>query len=476
MYERRTSMNKLLTCYLVPHPPIMVPGIGRGEEKKIEKTIEAMEEIARTMSNEKPEIVVLITPHGPVFSDAIAVSLQDDFSGSFDKFGQPDVSLSFKGHADMSFRIMEEAAREGVPIVALDSATARKYGLSSHLDHGALVPLYYINKSYQGFKLVHITYGMLSNLELYRFGKSIQKVIENGTRRVSVVCSGDLSHRLTREAPAGYSKMGKEFDQKVVSYLGSMDVENMLCMDSSLVEEAGECGYRSILILLGALDGYEIKSSVLSYEGPFGVGYCVSTFKPVQKNPEREFIDRIGRNIKEEIERVRKKEDEYVRLAREALEAYVRNRKFIDIPGNLPAEMTERKAGVFVSIKKNGKLRGCIGTIHPTTGNIAEEIIHNAISAGTRDPRFYPVEENELKDLIYSVDVLTEPEPIDTVEQLDVKKYGVIVKSGRRSGLLLPDLEGIDTPEDQVRIALQKAGINITEPYTMERFEVIRHH
>jgi AmmeMemoRadiSam system protein A len=171
------------------------------------------------------------------------------------------------------------------------------------------------------------------------------------------------------------------------------------------------------------------------------------------------------------------KQDPYVMLAKETLELYVRTGKRPDIHDyDLPKEMTDKKAGVFVSIKtKNGQLRGCIGTIYPYAKNIAEEIVNNAISAGTRDPRFYPVREEELSDLVYSVDVLMEPEKIESLNELDVKKYGVIVRKGFRSGLLLPDLEGVDTSEDQVRIALMKAGIGPHENYTMERFEVVRH-
>jgi AmmeMemoRadiSam system protein A len=137
--------------------------------------------------------------------------------------------------------------------------------------------------------------------------------------------------------------------------------------------------------------------------------------------------------------------------------------------------MMEERAGVFVSLKKHGQLRGCIGTIAPTCPSIADEIIQNAISAGTKDPRFSPVRESELDDIVYSVDVLGEPEPVDDVSQLDVIRYGVIVSSGYKRGLLLPNLEGVDTVEQQVEIARQKAGIGRNEDYSLERFEVIRH-
>lgn len=168
-------------------------------------------------------------------------------------------------------------------------------------------------------------------------------------------------------------------------------------------------------------------------------------------------------------------EDSYVKLARQTLENYVKTGKMIKVPDKLPEEMMNKRAGVFVSLKVNGELRGCIGTIIPTTDSISEEIIQNAISAGTQDPRFYPVQADELSQLTYSVDVLTEAEPIDSYNMLDVERYGVIVRAGRRSGLLLPNLEGIKTVEEQVMIAMQKAGIRVEESFKMERFEVIRY-
>ena len=164
-----------------------------------------------------------------------------------------------------------------------------------------------------------------------------------------------------------------------------------------------------------------------------------------------------------------------MRLARAVAEHFVRTGKRLKCHDGLSSELMSRRAGVFVSVKKDGALRGCIGTTAPTESNIAEEIISNAISAVSRDPRFDPVEENELDSLIYSVDVLSPAEHITSKKELDTERYGVIVRSGRRSGLLLPCLEGVDTVDEQVSIALKKVGISENEPYTLERFEVVRH-
>ena len=172
-----------------------------------------------------------------------------------------------------------------------------------------------------------------------------------------------------------------------------------------------------------------------------------------------------------------KEESAYVRLARETIENYVKQGKIITPPLGLPEEkeMINQKAGVFVSLKKNGNLRGCIGTFMPVQENIAQEIIKNAISAAVDDPRFSPVTASELGDLTISVDVLSPPEEISDISELDPKKYGVIVSSGYKKGLLLPDLEGVDTAGEQVDIARRKAGIYPDEKVKLYRFEVKRY-
>jgi AmmeMemoRadiSam system protein A len=162
-----------------------------------------------------------------------------------------------------------------------------------------------------------------------------------------------------------------------------------------------------------------------------------------------------------------------VELAKETVESYIREGK-MPKPRELTPEMRER-AGVFVSLHKHGQLRGCIGTFEPAKDNVAEEIIANAISSSTGDPRFRPVTASELDDLEYSVDILTKPEPVADISQLDHKKYGVIVESGWKKGLLLPALEGVDSVEEQIAICRLKAGISASEPVKLYRFQVRRY-
>ena len=170
--------------------------------------------------------------------------------------------------------------------------------------------------------------------------------------------------------------------------------------------------------------------------------------------------------------------DKYTNLAQKAIEIYLKENRLIDPPENLPPEMLEKRAGVFVSIhKKDGSLRGCIGTFLPTKENIAKEIISNAISAAFFDPRFFPVQKEELNDLEISVDILSEPEPVESIDELDPKKYGIIVKTKNgRTGLLLPDIKGINSINEQISIACQKAGIDpVKEKFQIYKFTVKRH-
>ncbi|MGI1690726.1 AmmeMemoRadiSam system protein A [Thermoanaerobacter uzonensis] len=467
-------MGVLLSCYLMPHPPIIVPEVGRGEEKKIQRTIDSLNTVSSNIKEKKPDTIIVVTPHGYVFRDAVAVTVFSSLEGDLGQFGARGVRFEFENDLELVEKIVEESRKRDIPIAEVDDELAKKYVLPKKLDHGTIVPLYFVTKHYANFRLVHISYGFLYFEQLYEFGTAIGDAIRNSNKKVVFIASGDLSHKLTPNSPNGYTPKGEVFDKKLLDLLSEMKVEEIIGMDKGLIEEAAECGFRSVCVMLGVLDGYEVKAKVLSHEGPFGVGYGVAQFE-VDQYKETSLLEKLYNLKRQRIEEIRQKEDNYVKLARESLEYYVKHRKPMPVPEGLPEEMYTKRAGVFVSLHKDGELRGCIGTVVPQKKNIAEEIIKNAISAGFEDPRFDPVEEYELKNIEYSVDVLTPPQPVKSKQELNPKKYGVIVKKGYRSGLLLPDLEGVDTVEEQISIALRKAGISPDEDYTIEKFEVERH-
>ncbi|MFL0196844.1 AmmeMemoRadiSam system protein A [Clostridium sp. WILCCON 0269] len=459
--------------YLLPHPPIILPEVGKGEEKKISNTTKSFHIVGEEIGKKAPGTIILVTPHGVMFKDAIALSYESEISGSLKNFGTRDVSMKIPVNKSLTSKIYELAYKNNIPVVMVTNSLLNKYNTSLFLDHGAMVPLYFINKYYKDYKLVHITYAPLSQIDLYKFGMDINKAVEELEEEVVFIASGDLSHKLKEEGPYGYSPFGEKFDKEFLGYLENGDVEGILGMNEETIINAGECGRSSTLVLLGALDGHKFNGELLSYEGSFGVGYGVMRFDVLSGDASK--LEHMELLRSADYEKRKRESNPYVRLARESLETYLNTGKVLKkLPEYITDEMKNTKRGVFVSLKKYGDLRGCIGTIFPTTNNIAEEIIRNAIEAGFNDPRFYQIEKEELLDIIFSVDILTEPESCSKKE-LDPEKYGVIVRKGRKTGLLLPNLEGVDTVEKQLSIALEKAGIKPHEEYKIEKFKVIRY-
>jgi AmmeMemoRadiSam system protein A len=304
--------------------------------------------------------------------------------------------------------------------------------------------------------VVSLGYTFLSNEDHLRFGSCIARAINHVGRRVAFIASGDLSHRLKPQAPAGYDPNAHFFDEQVVDALRANAPQRIIEIDHGLRKLAGECGYRSMLVAIGATSDLPLTCEVLSYEAPFGVGYLVAQLTNQSAAGDKDQLDPPS-------------------LARKAVETFIRSGKVLPV-----SQMTSGPLGshapCFVSIKTlNGELRGCIGTIEPAKETLAEEIVANAISAAMNDPRFEPVTELELSQLRFSVDVLFPPEET-TIEQLDPSVYGVIVEDENElcRGLLLPDIPGVDTAEQQVEIAARKGGIALGEPVSLFRFKVER--
>ena len=458
----------VLAAFMVPHPPMIVPEIGHGREADIRETIHAYEQAAEEIAALKPETIIITSPHSVMYADYFHISPGKGAKGSFSDFHAPQVKFAEQYDEELVNRICQEAAARDFPAGTAGERSAK-------LDHGTMVPLWFIRRKYAQGKIVRIGLSGLPLTDHYAFGMMIRDAVDALGRRTVFVASGDLSHRLKPYGPYGLSKEGPEYDRRIMDVCGRGAFGELFDFDEVFCEKAAECGHRSFVIMAGALDGRSVSAKELSHQDVTGVGYGICSFYPQGEDGERHFLSKHLHALEEELSRRSAGEDPYVRLARRSMESYIREGKMISVPKDLPEEMRKERAGTFVSIHKHGKLRGCIGTIAPVTKCVAQEIIRNAISASTQDPRFDPIQEDELKWLEIHVDVLGKPEKISSVDELDVKRYGVIVSSGYRRGLLLPDLDGVDDPRQQVSIALQKGGIREDENYQMERFEVIRH-
>ncbi len=459
----------ILATFMVPHPPMIVPEIGKGSERQVSETTRAYEQVADEVAALRPEVMIITSPHSVMYADYFHISPGSGATGSFRQFRAPGVSFTEQYDMPLVRRICDLAEAADLPAGTLGERDAS-------LDHGTMVPLWFIRQKYKEGKIVRIGLSGLPLTDHYRLGQIIAKAVEDTGRRAVIIASGDLSHKLQEYGPYGFAKEGPEYDRRIMDVCGRAAFGELFDFDETFCDKAAECGHRSFVIMAGALDGLGVKATALSHQDVTGVGYGVCTFYPQGTDPERHFLKMYQEETERECLEKAAQSDAYVRLARASVESWVLRRKKLSVPEGLPTEMLTRQAGTFVSIHKNGQLRGCIGTIAATQDSIAEEIISNAISACSRDPRFSPITEGELRSLEISVDVLGETEPIDSPAELDVKRYGVIVSCGRKRGLLLPNLDGVDTVEEQISIARRKGGIREDEPYRLERFEVVRHY
>ena len=469
----------LQAAFMVPHPPMIIPDVGRGSEEQIRETINAYEQVADEIAALRPETIIITSPHAVMYADYFHISPGKRAKGSFADFRAPQVRFDETYDEELTDHICALAAQARFPAGTLGERDRK-------LDHGTMVPLWFIRQKLDDFRLVRIGLSGLPLTDHYTLGKMIRQAVDITGRRAVLVASGDLSHKLQSYGPYGFAPEGPAYDQRIMDVCGRAAFGELFDFDETFCDRAAECGHRSFVIMAGALDGMAVRSEALSHQDVTGVGYGICTFYPEGEDESRHFLDRYLEQSAAQAAGQAERSDAYVRLARRALEIYVRSGKTIraaeavsemqpETEPDAVRELLGRRAGVFVSIHKHGRLRGCIGTIAPTADCIAQEIARNAVSAAAQDPRFDPVTEDELPWLEISVDVLGEPEKIESEAQLDVKRYGVIVSCGRRRGLLLPDLDGVDTPAQQVAIAMQKGGIRKGEPYTLERFEVVRH-
>lgn len=470
----------VLAGYIVPHPPLIIPEVGKGQEKIISDTVTAYDRVAREIAEMSPDTIVVLSPHTVVYADYFHISPGKGACGNMSSFAAPEVSLKVLYDEVLGDAICRLSEKKGIPAGYLGEE-------NKHLDHATFIPLWFLDKYVKKPTILRIGPSGLSPADHYELGKIIAAASRETGRDIVIVASGDLSHKLASDGPYGFSPDGPVFDKAVTDTIESGDFSRFLDMDPAMCQRAAECGLRTFQILAGALDGLAVRSTLLSYEGPFGVGYGVGSFEVTGEDDSRRFKEKYLEEQAGHMAMTRARESLPVRLARLSLETYVDTGEFLQMKDvdmeelsktckgdDMAATLLTGRAGTFVSLKMHGQLRGCIGTTAPVRENTAAEIIRNAVSAGTQDPRFPAVSPEELPLITYSVDILGEAEPVDSPDQLDPEKYGVIVSHGGRRGLLLPDLEGVDTVKEQIDIAREKAGIPRGKPLSLWRFKVTR--
>ncbi|HCU07669.1 MAG TPA: extradiol ring-cleavage dioxygenase, partial [Clostridiales bacterium] len=320
-------------AFIVPHPPLIIPEVGGGRQKDIQKTVDAYERVAGQIRALKPDTLVIATPHGASYGNCFMVSAGQGAGGSFADFGAPQARIEVRYDADLAGRISRLAGQEGLAIIESEEGNAA-------LDHGTMIPVHFVHTQGLDIPVVRISISGLPAEAHHILGRCIARAAEELGRSYVFIASGDLSHKLSKEGPYGLSAEGPVFDQRILDAVRDCDCAQFFGFEENFCRKAAECGLRSLQIMAGVLEGKKVRSEVLSYEAPFGVGYLVAAFY-----------------LSEE------EQDPYVTLARRSLEHYIRTDNPLKRPEGLPAELTDRRGGVFVSLKIDGQLRGCIGTI-----------------------------------------------------------------------------------------------------------------
>ena len=419
--------------------------------------LRALIEMMVNENADKQEVIGLVSPHagypysGPVAGAVFSgIEFKDTFiimGPNHTGRGKP-LSIMTQGTWETplgNVKIDSELARQ-----ILDGSSYLQEDEAAHQhEHSIEVQLPFLQYFKSDIQIVPIILSFASGEAYREIGRDIARAVKKLKREVVLVASSDMTHYEPQE-------IAQKKDAQAIDAILALDEDELLKRVEEL--DISMCGYAPAVSLISAARELGAKSAELvKYQtsgdttGDYStvVGYAGIIITSVEMHP-------------------------LVKLAKDTVEAYIKEGKIIKPPAELTPEMKE-KAGVFVSLHKMGELRGCIGTFEPVTENVAEEIINNAVSSATRDPRFPAVAPDELGQLNYSVDVLTTPEPIANKRQLNPKKYGVIVERGFQRGLLLPDLEGVDTVDFQINICRQKAGIAPGAPVNLYRFEVKRY-
>ncbi len=448
--------NAIVFAGLMPHAPILVPGVGRESLAQARRTVSAMEKIAWHVVAAHPDAVLLISPHSPRRSGAFGLWQAQRLHGSFGQFGSPGDQVDLPLDGAFAERLEREVGRRGF-------RTWRITG--GDLDHGATVPLSYLMSAGWNGPTVVVSLNHPGEGGLDELGQAIAATAQALGRRLALIASGDMSHRLTPTAPNGFHPDASRFDNSFIEILRRNEPAAITRIDADLQETAAEDVVDSTRVALAAT-GYATEGhTVLSYEGPFGVGYGVAIlFEPGETAPAAPLAPAPG-----EAGTLSRCED-LPMVARRAVAAAL-GKGPRDPPLRAAGEL-EARHGVFVTLRTaSGQLRGCRGTPVATTADLVSETWQGAQAAALRDDRFPRVREGELARLSFSVTILGPLETVESQSELDPSEYGVVVSAadGRR-GLLLPAIQGIASVAQQLMIAREKAGIGPDEPVEIQRF------
>lgn len=253
---------------ITPHPPVILPGMPSDARAQVQSTEQAFTALAEELYIARPTTIIVISPHTSYFAESFSINAHTDFLSNFEDFGDVQTKQTWIGDPDLAAMIAHNRNHK-LPMQLVSE---------QRLDHGAGIPIFFLTKQLPHIKILPIGFSQLNPKDHFDFGECIKESVAHSGKRVAIIASGDLSHTLTSDSPAGFNPLGKKFDQSIQELLKTKNTVGMTALDPNMVRAAEECGYRSILILLGALKNVDFSFKALAYEAPFGVGYLTGVF------------------------------------------------------------------------------------------------------------------------------------------------------------------------------------------------------
>ncbi|MCF7674306.1 MAG: AmmeMemoRadiSam system protein A [Akkermansiaceae bacterium] len=448
--ESLRDQQAVVIAALMPHAPVLVPGVGGKRLGEVASTVDAMRCVSRRVREARPDGLVLVSPHSPREPRTFGIWQGGRFRGSLARFGAGERETGVSLAADTALRsaIESECRTAGIPTWRIPEQP---------LDHGAVVPLWFLQEAGCDAPAVLLSLGHPEFHLLEPFGTVIARVGAALGRRLAFIASGDMSHRLQPGAPAGYNPDAGRIDQRIIDLLKAGDYRTVHQLDPVVLTAAAEDVTASTRLALAAIRDDPRGHEVLSYEAPFGVGYGVAILHEDPASGARSSADQ-GRPLPA--------------IARRSLVAYFSGSD--ETPPKPDNDYLRQRLGVFVTLRQPpGQLRGCVGTLEAGENDLPSETWRVARNAALGNHRFLPVDEAELPNLTIEVSVIHPVEPVESPAHLDPARFGVVVRTrdGRR-GVLLPGIPEVRTAAEQLAIARRKATIQPDEPVLIERFRI----
>ncbi|MBQ2679670.1 MAG: AMMECR1 domain-containing protein [Firmicutes bacterium] len=444
----------------VPHEPKILPEVNPNAHLEYAKTLQAYDEAAQKLIEKNIDTIVIISPHSKNYNGYFYFPTGNWATGSLAPFGARNVAVRALCDRDTAKDLYLYCAESKIHVGFHKTMTSKM------LDYGSVVPLTFVAKRQRAFAIIRISISGQSMEDHYRLGKCISDVFSGfDNRRAAIIASGDMSPRLSKDSLMGYAPQGAEFDKRMCNYMKKGDFESVITTKEDFCIESGADIYKPLAVLGGALDGKVFDSELLSYEKVNGSGFAIATYTvDEEKTVDPYAIDRSN-------------ESEYVQIARGTLETFITKKlkRKMSAPRNIP-ERFRIRSGVFVTLRWRGKYIGCMGTIEPKTSSIYKEIMDAVVFAAREDKSGNPVKLFELKDLDYTVDVISPLEEIFDLSDQDVTKHGLVIANGNIKAVVLPGATGIKTPADQVDDVLRKLNADsMKRTFKMYRFTIDRY-